>query len=114
VDLPAADHAMLEYADKLTHTPSATTVADVARLRAVGLNDRAIHDVCAIVAYFAFVNRIAEGLGVELEARSSQQAASRQPRASLRFQRSSVKLRSSQTSQQGVKDGHQKDSPAGG
>ncbi len=35
--------------------------------RAVGFDDRAIHDVCAIVGYFAFVNRIADGLGVELE-----------------------------------------------
>lgn len=70
--LPAADQVMLEYADKLTRTPSAMTAADVARLRTVGFDDRAIHDVCAIVAYFAFVNRIADGLGVELEARSSQ------------------------------------------
>lgn len=72
VRLPAADQVMLEYADKLTRTPSAMTAADVARLRTVGFDDRAIHDVCAIVAYFAFVNRIADGLGVELEARSSQ------------------------------------------
>jgi hypothetical protein len=34
-----------------------------------GLDDRAIHDLCAIVAYFNFVNRIADGLGVELEDR---------------------------------------------
>lgn len=72
VHLPAADQVMLEYADKLTRTPSAMTAVDVARLRTVGFSDRAIHDVCAIVAYFAFVNRIADGLGVELEARSSQ------------------------------------------
>ena len=71
VDLPAADQMMLEYADKLTRTPSAMTVADVARLRAGGFSDRAIHDGCALVAYFAVVNRIADGLGVELEAQSS-------------------------------------------
>jgi alkylhydroperoxidase family enzyme len=40
---------------------------DVAALRSAGLDDRGIHDVCAIVGYFAFVNRIADGLGVELE-----------------------------------------------
>ncbi len=34
---------------------------------ALAEEDRAIHDACAIVAYFAFVNRIADGLGVELE-----------------------------------------------
>jgi alkylhydroperoxidase family enzyme len=41
--------------------------SDVDALRAAGFDDRAIHDICAITAYFAFVNRIADGLGVELE-----------------------------------------------
>lgn len=40
---------------------------DVARLREAGFDDRAIHDICAITAYYAFVNRVADGLGVELE-----------------------------------------------
>ncbi|MDX1673529.1 MAG: hypothetical protein R3314_01910 [Longimicrobiales bacterium] len=43
------------------------TEADIRSLRDVGLDDRAIHDVCAIASYFAFVNRMADGLGVELE-----------------------------------------------
>lgn len=63
----ARERALLRYADKLTLTPSRVTPEDVAALREVGLDDRAIHDACAIVAYFAFVNRIADGLGVELE-----------------------------------------------
>jgi len=62
-----ADRAMLSYALKLTLTPGEMTVADVDALRAVGFDDLAIHDICGIVAYFAFVNRIADGLGVELE-----------------------------------------------
>ena len=40
---------------------------DVDRLREPGLDDRAIHDLCSIISYFAFVNRIADGLGVEVE-----------------------------------------------
>jgi alkylhydroperoxidase family enzyme len=48
---------------------SPTTAADVRALREAGFEDPAIHDICAIVAYFAFVNRLADGLGVELEAR---------------------------------------------
>ena len=40
---------------------------DVAALRRCGFDDRAIHDLCAVVAYFNFVNRMADGLGVELE-----------------------------------------------
>lgn len=66
-DLSAADRAMLDYAMTVTHRPWEVTGDDVARLREVGFDDRAIHDICAIVAYFAFVNRIADGLGVELE-----------------------------------------------
>lgn len=58
---------MLAYALKLTHTPTAMTAEDVTILRGHGLDDRAIHDLCAITGYFAFVNRIADGLGVELE-----------------------------------------------
>jgi uncharacterized peroxidase-related enzyme len=63
----AADRALIEYADRLTLAPGAIVASDVERLRAAGFDDRAIHDACAIVAYFAFVNRIADGLGVEIE-----------------------------------------------
>lgn len=65
--LEAIDRALVQYADLLTREPAAVSVAEVDVLRATGLDDRAIHDACAIVAYFAFVNRIADGLGVELE-----------------------------------------------
>jgi uncharacterized peroxidase-related enzyme len=66
-DLSAADRAMLDYAVKLTRTPSTIEAADVDALRAVSFDDRAIHDICCIASYFAFVNRVADGLGVELE-----------------------------------------------
>ena len=62
-----SDRAMLDYAAKLTHRPNEMVAADVEELRQQGFDDRAIHDICAITAYFAFVNRIADGLGVELE-----------------------------------------------
>jgi uncharacterized peroxidase-related enzyme len=66
-ELESADRAILNYAAKLTATPGEMTAADVESLRDVGLDDRGIHDVCAITAYFNFVNRMADGLGVELE-----------------------------------------------
>ena len=62
-----ADRVMLEYAAKLTKVPGQMSAKDVEQLRNVGFDDRAIHDICSITAYFAFVNRIADGLGVELE-----------------------------------------------
>lgn len=73
-DLEPADRAMLDYALKLTRTPDQMTADDVAALRRAGFDDRGIHDICAIVAYFAFVNRIADGLGVELEAGGAREA----------------------------------------
>lgn len=65
--LSSRESALLAYADVLTLSPAAVRSAHVEALRAEGYDDRAIHDACAIVAYFAFVNRIADGLGVELE-----------------------------------------------
>ncbi len=41
--------------------------ADVDALRAVGLNDTAIHDATQVVGYFNYINRIADALGVDLE-----------------------------------------------
>ena len=65
--LGVTDRALIDYADALTRTPAAITAVHVERLRTAGFDDRAIHDACVIVAYFAFVNRMADGLGVELE-----------------------------------------------
>ncbi len=67
-DISAADRVMLDYAMKLTRTPAEMTAADVEALRQADFDDRMIHDICAITGYFAFVNRIADGLGVQLEA----------------------------------------------
>ena len=62
-----ADRAMLDYVAKLTRTPAEVTAADVEALRETGFDDCAILDVAQITAYFAFVNRMADGLGVALE-----------------------------------------------
>ena len=59
--------ALVDYALKLTLKPQDVSEEDLAPLREAGLSDRAIHDLAAIAAYFNFVNRLASGLGVELE-----------------------------------------------
>ena len=43
------------------------TEAHIEPLRRAGLSDEGIHDLAGVTAYFNFVNRIAQGLGVELE-----------------------------------------------
>ena len=58
---------MLRYALKLTRAPGEVTEEDVDGLRAHGFDDRAIHDLCHVASYYNYVNRMADGLGVELE-----------------------------------------------
>jgi uncharacterized peroxidase-related enzyme len=62
-----AETAMLDYVEKLTREPSSVSQADVSGLRDQGFADADVLDIAQIAAYYAFVNRIAEGLGVELE-----------------------------------------------
>jgi uncharacterized peroxidase-related enzyme len=59
--------ALLEFAEKLTREPSSCRERDIDLLRKAGWTDRAILDTTLVIAYFNFVNRIADGLGVELE-----------------------------------------------
>ncbi len=77
--LPEADRAMVDYALKLTRTPGAMDSEDVDRLRRAGFSDRAILDICQITAYFNYVNRLADGLGVELEDRWSDEELTIRP-----------------------------------
>lgn len=72
--LAEEDVVLLDYVHKVTLEPAAVTGEDIERLRRAGFDDLAIHDICAIAAYFAFVNRLADGLGVEIEGRFNGQA----------------------------------------
>ncbi|MCA9999643.1 MAG: hypothetical protein KDE56_27965 [Anaerolineales bacterium] len=66
-NLSDADRAMLVYVEKLTLRPWEMVEADVIALRDAGLSDAAILDINQVTAYYAYVNRLADGLGVELE-----------------------------------------------
>lgn len=58
---------MLDYATRLTLEPGAMTAADVEALRAAGFDDEAIHDIAQITGLFNYYNRLADGLGIDLE-----------------------------------------------
>jgi alkylhydroperoxidase family enzyme len=58
---------MLVYAEKLTLRPWDMVEADVVALRSAGFSDGAILDINQVTGYYAFVNRLADGLGVALE-----------------------------------------------
>lgn len=66
-DITPAEHAMLTYAEKLTLTPWKMAKYDVVALQAAGFSDSAILDINQVTGYFAYVNRLADGLGVPLE-----------------------------------------------
>jgi uncharacterized peroxidase-related enzyme len=65
--LTERERAIADYAAKLTARPREMEKPDVEALRDAGCSDAEILDVCQIAAYFNFVNRLADGLGVELE-----------------------------------------------
>jgi uncharacterized peroxidase-related enzyme len=65
--LPARMAVLCRYALALTVRPWTVRRADVDVLRGAGLSDRDVVDANQVVAYFNYVNRVADGLGVELE-----------------------------------------------
>ncbi len=65
--LDARRLALLRYAAKLTRTPGAMQRADVDALRAVGFDDTDVLEIVETTAYYAYANRVVDGLGVELE-----------------------------------------------
>ena len=72
--LDRATAALLAYAEKLTLSPASSCAGDVDRLRDAGWDDRAIHDAAQVVAYFNYINRVADGLGVDPEPDSGAKA----------------------------------------
>jgi uncharacterized protein YciW len=58
---------MVRFVRKLTLTPSEMTEGDVGRLHDAGFSDPDVLAIVEVTAYYAYVNRIADGLGVSLE-----------------------------------------------
>jgi uncharacterized peroxidase-related enzyme len=65
--LSDSERALLNFAVRLTQEPSSRSEEEIRLLRSHGWSDRAVLDCVLIIAYFNFVNRIADGLGVQLE-----------------------------------------------
>ena len=66
-DLEVADRALCDFAVKLTLRPGKITAADVGALRDQGFADEAITIAVQTIAYFNYINRVAEALGVDPE-----------------------------------------------
>ena len=67
VSLSEENKLILGYAETTTREAWTIDQTYVDRLKQGGLSDQTIHDTVAVTAYFNYVNRIADALGVELE-----------------------------------------------
>lgn len=63
--LSPAEAALCAYAEELTRAPAGAKEEAVARLRAAGFGDEGILQATLTVAYFNFVNRIANATGID-------------------------------------------------
>ncbi len=66
-ELAPVDRALAQAAWKLTVEPWRWDAQDVEELRRVGLDDQAIHEAVQVIAYFNYINRVCDGLGIDLE-----------------------------------------------
>ena len=66
-DLPPADRAMLAYVEQLTRDATRLTPEHVQALRDAGFDDRTILQITALAAWFNYINRMADALGVGRE-----------------------------------------------
>jgi uncharacterized peroxidase-related enzyme len=61
------DRVMLDYVVKITKDATRCSPADHDALRAVGFDDRGILQITLIAAWFNYINRVADALGVGRE-----------------------------------------------
>jgi alkylhydroperoxidase family enzyme len=65
--LAAAKRTLVSYARQLTATPVLISASDITALRVAAFSDRAVLEINLVTSYMNFVNRIAQGLGVDSE-----------------------------------------------
>ena len=61
------DRVMLDYVVKLTKDATRCSPADHDALRAVGFDDKGILQITLIAAWFNYINKVADALGVGRE-----------------------------------------------
>jgi uncharacterized peroxidase-related enzyme len=66
-NLSPRERALCDFAVKLTTLAAEVDEADVDALRAEGLTDTDVSDAIQVIAYFNYVTRVADGVGIEDE-----------------------------------------------
>lgn len=64
--LDDADRAMMRFVARLTLSSRSMRKAHTQRLRDAGFDETGVHDIVGVASNFAFMNRLADGLGVTL------------------------------------------------
>lgn len=65
--ISAQERVMLDYVVRLTRDATKVWKDDIDRLRAAGFDDRGILQITLIAAWFNYINRVADALGVGRE-----------------------------------------------
>ena len=65
--LSAREKALCRFAVRVTRAPAAVRRRDIETLRKRGLADRDILDAVQVIAYFNYINRVADALGIDPE-----------------------------------------------
>ena len=59
--------ALCNFAEKLTLKPGEITQLDYKELQKNNFDDKAISEIVQVISYFNYINRVADGLGLEPE-----------------------------------------------
>jgi uncharacterized peroxidase-related enzyme len=65
--LSPRERALCDFAVKLTHHAAEVDERDIDALRAEGLDDATVSDAIQVIAYFNYITRVADGVGIEDE-----------------------------------------------
>lgn len=66
-DISEQDKLILEYAEKITRDAASIMQDYIDELKRHDMPDRMLHDIVQVASYFNYINRLADGLGLELE-----------------------------------------------
>ena len=59
--------AICSFAEKLTLNPGGVDKKDIQSIKNFGYVDKEISEIVQIISYFNYINRVADGLGLESE-----------------------------------------------
>ena len=66
-NLSSKQKELCNFAEKLTKKPGNINSLDIEKLKKVGLDDREVSEAVQVISYFNYINRIADGLGLQPE-----------------------------------------------